>query len=579
MKKFIQIAVILIFAMFIVPQVFADQYIVNSRDWRDVYSVMLFGSLQNQDTKFLTSTNHAKLILNAIPKDTPMRLYSSRDNPFVANYEALVKGEGYEDVDEIVSTNLNLEMAEELDNINKFIVIDDSYGYNAIAAAPYAAVDNFYVLFADSGNIDEVTNFLQDKNPSKIIIFGQVDASVKESLSAFNTEIVNKGDRFENNIEMVDRYTKVNPTKQVVLTNGEFIEQSLMLGTDPVLFIGKTNVPDKIADYIAQSNFEVAVLIGNELIGVATFIRRQIGISVFVKFAQGARSPTGPISQVEDLDRFPMPVYKLDLGIESVSYNTATSSLEVTYKNNVALATYFVSTVSVLPDNKTLKDEDPIFIDGNEIKTVSYDTLTNGEKFSLDSLRATAEITTFFGESPNSLENSLIKNLNISRVTILDDSEIEINGLVYDKSTQRFYVTITNVGPVDTYVKPEVVDVLVNDERITKSASDAVFLKKGDAERIPIKLKLSEADILDNEKVKLRAYYGVRENSLTKIMIAEFDLEIKEGEYLVFVLVAVLLVIIIVFLVARKECPTCRQKNMIHKTRCKRCKAPFKKKR
>ncbi len=580
MAKFWRIAVLVLVILFVLPQVYsADQNLVNSRDWRDVYSAMLFGSLQGTDTKFLTSTNHAKLILNSIPKERSIDIYSSSDSPFVANYRALVSGEGYSDVNEDASPNLNLELAEQLGDIDKFIIIDDSYGYNAIAAAPYAAVDNYYVLFADSGNIGDVDNFLSDKNPSSVILFGQLDASVKEQLAKYNPLIINKGDRFENNIEMVNRYLKVKPTKQVVLTNGEFIEQSLMSGTDPVLFIGKANVPEKIKSYIGKSDFEVAILIGNELIGVATSIRREIGISVFVKFAQGARAPSGPISQVEDLDRFPMPTYQLGLDIDSATYNTATNTLEVTYRNTAALAAYFVSTINVLPDNKTLKDDEPVFIDGNEIKTVLYSKTTAGDNFVLESLDAEAEITAFFGESPNSMENSIIKTVDISRIAVLDDSEIELEGLVYDKSTQRFYVTIKNIGLVDAYTKPELVGVIVNDEPITRSADSPVFIKKGDSAEIPIKLKLSEADILDNEQVTVKAYYGVRENSLTKTIIADFVLELREGNYLVFVLIAVLLVIIIIFLVARKECPVCRQKNMIHNSRCRRCRAPFNRKR
>jgi len=111
------------------------------------------------------------------------------------------------------------------------------------------------------------------------------------------------------------------------MSNGEFIEASIMSGDDPVIFIGKSTVPQQIQDYIKTSGFQVSVLIGNELINSATAIRRQLGISVFVKFAQGSRTPTGPIATVEDLDKFPMPRYAVDMGIYSIMYNKATGSL------------------------------------------------------------------------------------------------------------------------------------------------------------------------------------------------------------------------------------------------------------
>jgi hypothetical protein len=52
-----------------------------------------------------------------------------------------------------------------------------------------------------------------------------------------------------------------------------------MSGEYPTLFIGTNNVPDEIRNYIKSSNIEVGVLIGNELVGSATTVRRETGIS------------------------------------------------------------------------------------------------------------------------------------------------------------------------------------------------------------------------------------------------------------------------------------------------------------
>lgn len=565
--------------LFLPFSIAAEHHVANSRDWRDVYSVMLFGQLSSSASKFLTSPNHAEIILYSIPKEGKLNIYSSKNSPFVANYATLARSKGYEDTEEIVSDKFNLELAKKLQGINKFIIIDDSYGYNAIAAAPYAAVDRYYVLFADSGNIDEIDNFLSGKNPSSVILFGQLDSEVKQALSKYNPTVINKGSRFENNKAMVERYLKVKPTRQVVLTNGEFIEQSFISGDDPVLFIGKSNVPDNVRQYIASSDFDVAILVGNELIGVATTIRRQIGISVFVKFAQGARTPAGPISQVEDLDRFPMPIYQLDVGVDSVVYNSATNTLEVTYKNNADLAAYISSTIVVLPDNKTLQDDNPFFLDRREFKTILYSKLRDGSDFFLDTPQSKAQITTFYGESPSSLDNSLIRTFDISMIAVLDNSEIELQGLVYDKTAQRFYIKMKNLGESDVYAKPEVVDVLVNDEAVTRASEKAVFLKKGESKEAPIRLKLSEADILDNEKIRVRAYYGVRENSLVKIIIADFEMKLAEKGFVVYIVMAVLVLLLAVLLFARKECAVCKLKNPVYRARCKRCKANLKKRK
>jgi archaellum component FlaF (FlaF/FlaG flagellin family) len=571
---------VLIALLLVLPLVFSsEQIIANSRDWRDVFSVMMYGQTVKMPTQFLTSTNHAELIFNSIPKNDSLVIFSSQSSPFVANYQAFARGQGYAVVDETSSDSLNLDLAKKLTAVNRFIIIDDAYGYNAIAAASYAAVDNYYILFANARNIGDVDSFLSSKRPASIILFGQLDAQVKSTLAKYNPVIINKGDRFEDNMAMIDRYQQIRKSKQVVLTNGEFIEQSLLSGDDPVLFIGKTNVPDKVKAYISNSSFDVAILVGNELIGVATYIRRQIGISVFVKFARGSRAPSGPISEVEDLDRFPMPSYQLSLSVDSAVYNTGTSTLEVTYKNNVALATYFSSTITITPDNKTLEDKEAVFIDGSAFKTVLYNTLRDGSPLTLQALQAQAEIATFYGEGPNALENSLITKLNISRITILDESNIELADAMYDISAGRFYITVKNVGPTDVYVRPEVVEVLVNGEKVTKAATDTTFLVKGASAQIPIRLALSKADILDNTQVKVRAYYGVRENALVKIITGDFAMKTVTANYVLYAIIGVVAVLLILLVVIRKKCKTCNEKNMLHRRTCIRCHSKFGKKK
>jgi len=325
-KKVVLSAIFLMSFLFAVSIAYAaepGQVIVNSEDWKDVYSTMLYGSLSGRSVNFLVSNKHATLILEAIPQNTHLWAISSKKVPFVAGYKAIMESKGYS-AEEFTYDNVNLEIAKLLD-VQNFIVMDDSYGYNAISAAPYAVVTNSYVLFSDRANIGEVARFLEGRQVKKMLIYGHVDREVKDALSTYNPEIINKeGDRFLNNIEIVKRYKQIKGANQVILTNGEFIEKELMSGAEPVVFIGTNNVPNVIRDYIKGSDIQVGVLIGNELVGTATFIRRQLGISVFVKFAQGARAQKGAISQVEALDMFYLPVYTLNLEVVSLRYNQAT---------------------------------------------------------------------------------------------------------------------------------------------------------------------------------------------------------------------------------------------------------------
>ena len=309
--------VVFFISLFLISVVYAQEpniFISNSGDWEDVYSVMLYSSINGGTGYFLVSTRHSTLLINQLNKDSNYLIVSSSDNPYVIGYKSVLESRDFDNIDEIRANNINLEIANRLPaTVTDFIVLDNSYGYNSISVAPYAALSKSYVLFANARNINQVYTFLNSRNVNSIIIYGQVDREVKDRLSEFNPETINEQDRFLNNQLIVDKYQELHnnlqgePKSQAILTNGEFIEQEIMSGVEPVVFIGRANVPDQVREYIKASDIDIGILIGNELIGSATFIRRELGISVFVKFAQSARAPTTAISPVEDLDRFYLP--------------------------------------------------------------------------------------------------------------------------------------------------------------------------------------------------------------------------------------------------------------------------------
>jgi len=294
-----------------------------------------------------------------------------------------------------------------------------------------------------------------------------------------------------------------------------------MSGAEPVLFIGKQNVPDAIKDYIKSTDIEVGVLIGNELVGTATNVRREVGISTFVKFAQGARNPTGSIAAVEGLDLFYLPTYSLDLSISSIKYNKATSSLEVTYKNNVGLANYLKGTITVTSENgesQRVGDIEPVFIDGNDFKTLVYrDVVMTGSE-----LRA--EVFTIYGESKKSLEKAIDGVFEIEIIDVIDNCEIDIKRAMYHKSKEAFYIELENIGETDCFIDIELIDVLIADEEVTLGLEGAESLKQGAIEKFAIPALLREYDISKNKFIDVTVYYGQRENSLTKMIKGKFEL-------------------------------------------------------
>lgn len=570
-----------------------DIFISNSADWQDVYSTMLYSSVTGSTGYFLVSTRHSTLLINQLNAQNSIQIVTSSSKPYVVGYRAVLESRGFEKAEEMRSANINLDLAKKLSpDINSFIVLDDSYGYNAISVAPYAALSKSYVLFANKKNINSIYSYLNSRNPDSLIIYGQVDREVKDRLAEFNPETINEGDRFLDNQKIIDRYQAVykkqsgEPKRQAILTNGEFIEQEIMSGIEPVVFIGRANVPDQVKTYVQSSDIDIGILIGNELIGSATFIRRELGISVFVKFAQSARQPTTAISPVEDLDRFYLPRYLLDLDIYKVSYNRISRRIEVTYQNKVDLATYLKGTVTVRNGDNTLVlgDEDAVFIDKSQYKTIVYTKKSDGSPIDAMQGDITAEVFTIFGESKKSLEYTLRKTLDVESIDVQDNSKIEFGRVLYDKRTGKFLIEVRNTGDVDVFVDLELIDVLVNDELVTAGAGTVTFLKKGESKFIEVILPMSDSDLQNNPKIKIRAYYGERERSLINILEGEFEYGYAGFGYLtgellreagknalLYMPLIIIIILLILILGMKKKCPHCGEINKLRAKRCKEC--------
>jgi len=538
-----------------------DYVIANSQDWRDVYSAILYANLIKADNGFLVSSRAGTLLLNTIdPKKKNIQIISSSKVPYVVGYKGIVEGRGF-NAEEIIYSDVNLDLLKNnLPQITKFIIIDDSYGYNAISAAPYAVLDNWYVIFANSKNIGRIDSLLSSRKVDKIIIYGNVERSVLSTLSKYNPEIINKdGDRFENNIELQKRYLAISDKKQVIFTNGEFIEKEIMSGVEPVIFIGSNNVPDVVSDFVKKSGIKFAVLIGNELVGTATTLRRNLGLSVFVKFAQGARNPQGAISQVEGLDLFYLPKYELQIELFQITYNRATQMLEVTYSNVKPQAAYFKGTIIITDEagNKvSVGDSEPVFIDGNSKKTVTYKVSERLQG------NITASVYTLYGESKKSLEKVLQATVMISIIEVMDNSEINITNLEYNSRNGAFLVEVENIGSVKAYVSIELPDVIINGIPTTLSSKGVASLMPGEKRRIEVYApeKLTEGDINDNMQIRVNAYYGERQDALVKFKTATFPMKEAGFDYVYYattyglpMAITVLLVLIIIAFFKRRR--------------------------
>ncbi len=551
-------ALIFIFIFFLMPFIFAaPNYIIsNSDNWEDVYSSVLYANLQGLGSDFLVSTAHGPLLLNGINKDNELLIVTSKESPFVFNYGAFAESEGFASVTEIEVSSANTELISRLPEIKNFIVVSDAYGYNPMAVIAYALETKSWVFLASRSNIGEINSILESRTVDNLLLYGYVDSEVTETLVQFNPKVINTGDRFEDNIDIVKEYSKLKPITQVILSNGGFIEKEIMQGKNALLFTGTDNVPVKIANYIKESEIKIGVLIGNELIGAATNIRQSTGINVMVKFARSARERTSGVSAVEGLDLFPVPMPNLNLTIYSIKYNKATSTIELTYKSNSNMPAYFKGTLTLLTSSGTTKvgDLEEIFIAPEEFKTVVY----NGVEVSDENL--SVDVFTLYGETPSSLDRVLKGRYSVEIVNVIDKCSLDLKKLRYNLQEKAFIVKVKNTvnrnENFECWTNIELKDVTINKIKTTLGTDTAVNIKPGRSKRIFIYETLTKADLAENNFVKVVAYYGERRDSLVNLIEKRFELDYQRFSfltYIIFILVIVIIIFIILAIIARRR--------------------------
>ena len=62
-----------------------NKILINSQDWKDVYSVMLYSSLTERNAVFLVSDRHSSIILNSVPAQSHVWIVNSH-NPFLTRF-------------------------------------------------------------------------------------------------------------------------------------------------------------------------------------------------------------------------------------------------------------------------------------------------------------------------------------------------------------------------------------------------------------------------------------------------------------------------------------------------------------
>lgn len=526
-------SIVLLALLLVLPLTLAEQVVINSDDWRDVYTGLQYAAINGYEASFIIDEDQAVYATQTLGADTDIILITGREQA-MPNYRSLLRSQGYTVVEEIQSRNAietNHELALRAPSQN-LVVIDDSFGYPAVAVANYANMRNASVIFADDTTVFTV----EDKDPEELLLYGHIPALVFDELQAFDPVIINEQDRFESNFALIQRFLEFKDVESVLLTDGDFIEAQLVTDQVPVLFTGRQRVPDKVINLLVDNEFRVGVMVGNALAPNARYIKEQADMSVYIKFSQGAAS------QLVELDLFPLPEPNPLIRISESEYDSSDGTLRVTYSNPGEAPVYF--TASFTTGEGTVEDVQPVFVEAGTYKTVSYDLSSASEEI---------PYVILYGAYPRTLDLLIQGTINPDAISYDDASELVIGEAYYDTRKEAFAVTVENVGSVDAFVLVELRDVRIGGERV-RLGSDVRSVASEDSVEVGIDASLTEEDLRRNQVLEVELFYGEREQSLINRESATLGFESRaSSNVLLYVAIGGVIILLLVLLMRRRR--------------------------
>ncbi len=503
---------------------FAQINVVNSQDWRDVYSVMMHSSLENTPCFFLNSKSTTGLV-KVIPLDAEVSIYQS-DEPYVGSLSSQFSSMDIPVNNQQNSDDFNLELDPET---GKYILVSSSNYRLSISLAPYAKKTNSWVYIVDDDNVDEVVDSIEGAD---VLAVGTFPRSVYEKIEPHIDETINNNNMFKDSEEIAERFGDFD---NVVLTDGTMLESEFFTTTTPVIVTGPNKLLDETYNFLDNNNVESVVIVGNQLAVVGEQIRSKSDkkISVFIKFGQSSLKETG---KVFGLSMYPLPKPTVALDVTRVIYNPLQKKLICYYSNEGNTGLYGLSTVVVRNGDEELasvEDSEAWFLGADETYPAVYDMELNIDEIDQNT---SVEFFTSFGLRPSALDTYLTNTdkygtpftigLEVKEIEEMDLS-LDLLDVSYYTNLNRVGVELENTGTRKVYYDIKILQLVVNGVPEDLSKSDSI--DPGETKLTYLPVELDKIDIEENQVFDITIVYGNdEENKLQKIS-EEVEFKTKTG--------------------------------------------------
>ncbi|MEM4366834.1 MAG: hypothetical protein QW035_01745 [Candidatus Anstonellales archaeon] len=485
--------------------------VTNSADGRDTVSAIYYANVKGEDIRFATRYQNAEMFFYKVGTQGRDILYiESKNYPiFAFAKEKIAQTNTIKE--EIISEDpyKTNQLLAKKSGAQNFIIVDPTYGYNTVSVLAYAKATKSYLLFANKDLIADVVAVLKEVGAKKILVYGLVDEEVIVELNktGIQMEIINNKDKYDDNMQMVERTLKLTGRRQMIMSDGNAIEESIASGSDPVIFINTLfprDVEAFLMNKVRDGEVSVFLLIGEEYAQAAYNFKQkakqELGkeVSIIAKFGE-VIPKMGEDPQPNNYVVLPGPV--LDLQISAVNYNSKTKRLEVIFKNSGA-PVYESSEIIVFVNGQkvlSIIDPKPIYIETADEYGVEYDVQQSLEG------EVGANITTRYGMSSKYYEKGFVVYSKIGYVEFYDASNLSIADISTDPFSGDVKVKVENKGEKLVYYR--LTTKLVGAKNTTVSDQEIRELQPGESAVISYSgvLKGTEAT-----SVESTAKYGER---------------------------------------------------------------------
>jgi len=530
-----------VFLLFVFKISLATTVIINSKDWSDVYSGILFSRFKGYEVYFMNSPS-AQWIFTTIPTTEKIKIIES-SNPFTTNLDALLKSKGYVDVENIKINDATVDLYEKLTNINGFYIVEKDDPYAAISIGPLSQIDRFWVFIVDDKNVKKVASIISKEN-KKVVLVGFFRNSIKNSLRNYASEEITGKSKFELSKTIAEKFLKEKNVHSIVFTDGKYLVKEFFPSGKtqvsqpvPILIFGTNLLPKGTVEWLESHEIRTCIFYDPRLFYLGAQIRqksKEMGKPITVITAyMGVAQPGRWSGEVYALPMFPLPVGNVSLNVTDVFYDPAEKAIFITFHNYGKTGLFELTSFKVLNNGKEIasgSDRNPIFIGAGEFLTIKYENITIPAEYFNNSI---VEFYTSYGEFPQSMDNYLTNERRfgppltrpLKVKEIRDESKIEIGDVTYYKFYKRIGVEIINVGKKPTYLMIKFPSIVV--DGIPKHFHSRIYYMSGDKKVFYVPIQLSDVDIQDNENIEVIVDYGERKDFLVKSVQGIYNLKVK----------------------------------------------------